>query len=950
MLALATAACVIVVGRSAYGGTASLAWDPVPDSDVAGYHLYYGTASRVYTQSVDVGNVTQTTISGLTDCTNYFFAVKAYDTGANESTSYSNEIQGWPRPVVASATPSTAEQGRTLRLTIAGSNFQTGAMADFSSAGITVNSTSVNACGQLTINITIGDTATVGASDLSVTNSDGTSGTRTAIFTVHAANPPTVVSTTPADGATGAATTATPTVTFNGAMLAASITATNVKLVDHTGAAVAQRAGSPSLSANGLTATISPETNLMHDETYRIQVVGGASGVLDIANHAMTNTFTQTAGFTTSADTTLPIITAVAASDVGSTTATITWTTDEATDGNVFYRKPGATTYQQTSIDATLVTSHTSHLAGLEPSTTYEYYVRSVDADGNAASSSPTETFATTANNFAYLRFEAESGRLAAPVRENLGAPRAFGSGYIDTPPETPEGDATSPAGTATFGVNIPSSGTWYLWVRMYGADFARDRWYESINGAARQRLFPTVTGQWQWVAAGRSYALTAGLASLELGAGEAQARADRVLMTNDPTFVPTEQPMDDEMPPDSDTAVTATGGAGQVTLAWTNSWSIDFSQTIIRYRTDGRFPVSPVDGFAVVESSGAVGSTDSFVHTGLIDGTTYYYSAFAQDTSGNVSSVANAAAIPGDATQGPTRPSGLTATAGATDRVDLNWMASTDDAGVTGYRIEQCQGTACTDFTEIAQVESTSYSVTGLSPGTYRYRVRAEDAAGNVGPYSDVASATIPAIWLVQHRGLDAGSTESSLAFTRTNAAGNLIVVAIRAGRSNRAPTVTDSAGNTYRQAIEFDNTFDGMSVGIYFAENIAGGSNAVTVSKPQPHADLHFAIFEYSGVALTASLDQTSGREGSSATPDSGTITPTFDGELVIGVVATANEESFTGGDGYVINENVPEGPYTKLMVEDQTQAARSSVSAGATLRSSDDWAAVVATFRGR
>src|SRR5215470_4257913 len=79
-------------------GTVSIAWDPVTDADLAGYRVYYGTSPGNYTQSVDVGNITSTTISGLTDCTNYYFGVKAYDTAANESATFSNEISGWPRP------------------------------------------------------------------------------------------------------------------------------------------------------------------------------------------------------------------------------------------------------------------------------------------------------------------------------------------------------------------------------------------------------------------------------------------------------------------------------------------------------------------------------------------------------------------------------------------------------------------------------------------------------------------------------------------------------------------------------------------------------------------------------------------------------------------------------------------------------------------------------------
>jgi chitodextrinase len=106
-----------------------------------------------------------------------------------------------------------------------------------------------------------------------------------------------------------------------------------------------------------------------------------------------------------------------------------------------------------------------------------------------------------------------------------------------------------------------------------------------------------------------------------------------------------------DLTPPASDTGFTATGATAQATLAWTNSSSTDFVQTIIRYRTDGKFPVSPVDGFAVVTKTGAPGSADSYVHTGLTNGTTYSYSAFAQDSSGNVAAAAKATAVVQDTT-----------------------------------------------------------------------------------------------------------------------------------------------------------------------------------------------------------------------------------------------------------------------------------------------------------
>ena len=75
---------------------------------------------------------------------------------------------------------------------------------------------------------------------------------------------------------------------------------------------------------------------------------------------------------------------------------------------------------------------------------------------------------------------------------------------------------------------------------------------------------------------------------------------------------------------------------------------------------------------------------------------------------------------------------------------MNLAWTAATDDVGVAGYRVERCQGTGCTGFGEIASPTGTTYGDTAVAASTtYRYRVRAVDAAGNVSPYSNAAEAT---------------------------------------------------------------------------------------------------------------------------------------------------------------------------------------------------------------
>ena len=74
-------------------------------------------------------------------------------------------------------------------------------------------------------------------------------------------------------------------------------------------------------------------------------------------------------------------------------------------------------------------------------------------------------------------------------------------------------------------------------------------------------------------------------------------------------------------------------------------------------------------------------------------------------------------------------------------------WDAASDDRGVVGYEVERCKGEGCTDFAHLATRTSTGYSDTSVAAGTsYAYRVRAADAAGNLGPFSDTATATTPA------------------------------------------------------------------------------------------------------------------------------------------------------------------------------------------------------------
>src|SRR5206468_351617 len=74
------------------------------------------------------------------------------------------------------------------------------------------------------------------------------------------------------------------------------------------------------------------------------------------------------------------------ATGITATGATITWSTNEASDSQVEYG-PTASYGSSTPLNTGLVTSHSALLAGLSPATLCHYRVKSRDAAGNLATS-----------------------------------------------------------------------------------------------------------------------------------------------------------------------------------------------------------------------------------------------------------------------------------------------------------------------------------------------------------------------------------------------------------------------------------------------------------------------------------------------------------------------------------------------------------------------------------
>ena len=184
--------------------------------------------------------------------------------------------------------------------------------------------------------------------------------------------------------------------------------------------------------------------------------------------------------------------------------------------------------------------------------------------------------------------------------------------------------------------------------------------------------------------------------------------------------------------------------GTSQVDLSWTAP-ADDGGADITGYRVE--FAEQSTGPWRVLRSDTQSDDTE-FSHAGLSPGTTRHYRVAAINAagSGDPSDVASATTDPTI----PDPPTGLSAAADGQTRIRLSWTAPAYDGGapVSGYRVEVSADSTDTWTALFANTGNarTTFTHTGLQPGTTRhYRVSAINVAGT-GAASDVAHATTDA------------------------------------------------------------------------------------------------------------------------------------------------------------------------------------------------------------
>ncbi|MFX3634004.1 MAG: discoidin domain-containing protein [Candidatus Pristimantibacillus sp.] len=115
-----------------------------------------------------------------------------------------------------------------------------------------------------------------------------------------------------------------------------------------------------------------------------------------------------------------------------------------------------------------------------------------------------------------------------------------------------------------------------------------------------------------------------------------------------------------------------------------------------------------------------------------------------------------------------------------SSSQINLGWTASTDNVGVAGYQVFR-------GGTQVGTSTGTTFNDTGLTASTaYSYTVKAVDAAGNLSPNSNTATATT-----------SAGSTTTNLALGKTAVASSIEAAGFEASKATDGNSSTRWASN---------------------------------------------------------------------------------------------------------------------------------------------------------
>jgi hypothetical protein len=193
--------------------------------------------------------------------------------------------------------------------------------------------------------------------------------------------------------------------------------------------------------------------------------------------------------------------------------------------------------------------------------------------------------------------------------------------------------------------------------------------------------------------------------------------------------------------------------------------------------------------------------------------------------------------------------------------------------------------------------------SGTPTTAGTSTVSVSATNSSGtgNATLTLTIASAASGAFVQVASNAASGSPSTLSLAFSANTNAGDLILVAFDYSTAATPSSVTDSQGNVFTAVGNQLTSPGGVRSRVYYAKNIKGGADTVTVILTASSSWLELYLTEYSGLDLTNPIDAQASASGGAGAVSSGNATTNYAGDVIygfcIGDWACSAGSGFTG-----------------------------------------------------
>ncbi len=423
----------------------------------------------------------------------------------------------------------------------------------------------------------------------------------------------------------------------------------------------------------------------------------------DAQNNATTSTISVTRS-ASSGDTTAPTApTNLTSSNVTASSVVLTW---GVSSDNI------AVSAYDVYQNGTLLTStqqNTYTPTALTGSTTYSFYVKARDAAGNISSASNTISVTTQSIN--------------------------NGTTVITNPTQ---GQVIAPGVVTAINVSAPANATSVRFYQQFNSFSVFD-----IGGDITLPFSTNWTPQSQG-----TYTFTAN-----------SYAGSTLIGTSNPVVVTVGSVSADVTAPSTPTnLISPSKTASSVSLSWNSSTDNSGGSGMAGYYIYQNGSTTPINS--------TVNTGTAYVVSALSPNTNYSFTVKAKDVAGNYSGASNIVSVTTSGvvdTTAPSAPTNLSVVSKTSNSVSFSWTASTDNVGVTGYKVYR-------STTLLATVTPTSYTATGLSPATsYNFTVNAIDAAGNTSTSSSILSVTTNAAADTTAPSVPTGLSASSTTQTAT-------------------------------------------------------------------------------------------------------------------------------------------------------------------------------------